>query len=73
MRLLTFIMTVVGMTNAYKFAVLNDIHADVNYDPKSATCISKTLTPLSTSILLEGDEKPETYTAFRAQSIALLG
>jgi hypothetical protein len=73
MRILSLLFTVVGMISAYRIAVVNDIHADLNYDPSSATCISKTLKPAELMSTAAGEEKPETYKALRAQSVALLG
>lgn len=38
-------LTVIGSANGYKFAVVNDIHADINYVPTSPNCISKAVNP----------------------------
>lgn len=74
--MLSIMLTVVGVASSYRIAVVNDIHADLTYDPKSLTCISKTLPPANpeaAKLLLASDSRPETYTALKAQSVALLG
>jgi len=38
-------LSLIGTAHSYKFAVVNDIHADINYVPTSPFCISKTLVP----------------------------
>ena len=35
------------ITQAYRIAMINDIHADLNYNPLSGTCISKSSNPLT--------------------------
>ena len=74
--MLSLMLTAVGVASAYRIAVVNDIHADLTYDPKSLTCISKTLPPANAEVaklLLASDNRPETYSALKAQSVALLG
>ena len=38
-------LSYIGTSYCYKFAVVNDIHTDINYVPTSPFCISKTLDP----------------------------
>ncbi len=54
-------LTLVGYATCYRIAVLNDIHADLTYDPTSALCISKTLPPLN-----HDEVSTETYTALKS-------
>ena len=41
------LLKLIGTVNSYKFAVVNDIHLDINYIPTSPLCISKTLPPVN--------------------------
>jgi hypothetical protein len=65
-------LSLVGYANGFKFAVVNDIHADLTYVPTSATCISKTLPPVNPALMAEGEtidyisKRPETYVALKA-------
>ncbi len=68
MRRLLSTLAVLGFAAAYRVAVVNDVHGDLKYDPKSPACISKSLPPIKGHQALG-----ETYTAYKAKLIAPLG
>ena len=57
------LLCMLGGARAYKIAVVSDIHADLNYNPLSPLCISKSLPPAFQYSV--NDNRFETYAALK--------